>query len=66
MDRYDKSALSHHTFEKHFYRFKDKLLNYDIGIVQSVSPHALNKTEDYYIFETEADTKGLNRYKVAK
>jgi hypothetical protein len=66
MDRFDKSALSHHTFEKHFLKFNDKLLNYDIGIIKSVSPQSLDRTEDFYIFETEADTKGLNRYKVAK
>lgn len=49
IDKYDKSVLSHHTFDKHFYKFKDKLLNYDIGIVKSVGPHALFRLDDYYI-----------------
>ena len=62
---YDKSALSMHIYDKHPEAFDSKLSSYDFGIVKSVSPIELNRTEDSYIFKTEADTKGLNRYKVS-
>ena len=68
LSEYDKSALSYHTYDKHWDKLPDKLLNYEIGVVKTVSPSELERLEDYYIYETKADTKGLNtnRYKVAK
>ena len=65
ISKYDESALSNHTYEMHVENFNEKLLNYDFGIVKKVSPQNLNRSEDYYIYKTKADTKGLNRYKVA-
>ena len=61
---YEKSALSLHIFECHVDKFDDKLQNYNFGIVKHVSPSMLDKWEDYYIWKTNADIKGLNRYKV--
>jgi len=66
MHEYDKSALSYHTYDKHWDKLPDKLNNYDIGVVKSVSPSALERLEDYYVYETKADLTGLNRYKVLK
>jgi hypothetical protein len=65
INSYDKSALSMHIHDKHPEAFDSKLSSYDFGIVKSVSPIQLNRTEDSYIYKTEADTKGLNRYKVS-
>ena len=66
MKRYDLSALSHQIYDKHVDKFNDKLLNYDIGIIKSVSPHDLDRQEDFYIYSTKAETMGLNRYKCAR
>jgi len=66
LNSYDKSALSFHTYDKHYDKFPDKLNNYEIGIVKMASPNALERLEDYYIFQTRADSIGLNRYKVTK
>ena len=65
INNHDKSALSMHVYDKHPENFDKKLLNFDFGVVKSVSPMQLNRVEDSYIFKTEADTKGLNRYKVS-
>ena len=54
-----------HIFDKHPEHFDKKLLNFNFGVVKSVSPPNLDRAEDYYIYMTEADTKGLNRYKVS-
>ena len=64
--KYDKSALSMHIYDKHLEHFENKLLNYDFGVVKHVNPTALDRAEDFYIFVTEADLKGLNRYKLSK
>ena len=53
-----------HIYEKHLSHFEKKLENYDFGIVKHVTPMQLDRVEDSYIFKTEADIKGLNRYKV--
>ena len=66
LSKYDKSALSLHVFENHFDQFGHKLNNFDFGIVKHVSAVKLDRMEDFYIFQTKADTKGLNRYKVSK
>jgi hypothetical protein len=66
LSQYDKSALSYHIFDKHPDSFPDKLLNYDFGVVKKVSPQNLDRVEDFYIYNTVADEKGLNRYKVAR
>ncbi len=62
----DQSALSLHIRDKHPDYFSDKLLNFDFGVVKQVVPSKLDRAEDFYIFNTNADIKGLNRYKVAK
>ena len=66
VSKYDNSALSYHTYDKHIEKFPEKLLNFEFGIVKQVSPQNLDRVEDYYIYNTNADIKGLNRYKVAK
>ena len=64
---YDQSALSMHIKDKHTeLDFSNKLNNYSFGIVKHISPDKLDRCEDYYIYETCADSQGLNRYKVAK
>jgi hypothetical protein len=66
LSKMDESALSMHVYDKHPEYFQDKLLCFDFGVVKHVNPIQLDRVEDYYIFMTEADTKGLNRYKVTK
>ena len=63
-NEYEKSSLSMHTFEKHIDNFEKGLNNFDFGIVKKTSPCSLDKWEDYFIWCTNADFKGLNRYKV--
>ena len=60
----DKSALSMHVYDKHTDVFGDKLDSYEFGVVKHADPTNLDRVEDYYIYNTEADVKGLNRYKV--
>ena len=55
-----------HIYEKHLEHFQDKLNCFDFGVVAQISPMNLNRREDYYIYKTDADTKGLNRYGVTK
>ncbi len=62
----DKSALSHHIYENHLEKFDLKLENFNFGVVKKVCPRQLDRVEDYYIYCTDADTKGLNRYLVTK
>ena len=64
--KYDQSAFSMHIFEQHPDFVNEKLNNFDFGIVKHVAPMQLDRSEDYYIFQTEADIKGLNRYKAVK
>jgi hypothetical protein len=61
---YEKSALSAHIYDCHVEKFNEKLNNFNFGIVKMVAPSRLDKAEDYFIWATEADSKGLNRYKV--
>ena len=65
-DNYEQSALSLHIMDKHPDSFNKKLDCFDFGVVKKSCPKNLNRCEDYYIFTTNADTVGLNRYKVAK
>ena len=46
--------------------FENKLENYNFGIVKHAAASRLDRLEDSYIYSTDADTKGLNRYKVIK
>ena len=62
----DQSALSHHIFEKHLENFDHKLDNFKFGVVRQVDPRQLDRVEDFYIFSTNADIQGLNRYLVAR
>ena len=66
ISEYDKSALSHHTFIEHRDKLTSKLHNFSFGIIKHCSPQHLNREEDFYIYATKAETKGLNRYKVVK
>ena len=50
-------------FVGHPEHFKDKLLNYDLGVIRSTSAMNLDRMEDYYVELTRADLS-LNRYKV--
>ena len=59
-----KSALSYHIWDKHREHFHCELDNFKAGIVKSVSPQELDRAEDFYVVATQADTMGLNRYKV--
>ena len=63
-DSYKKSALSYHTWDKHREHFHHKMDNFRAGIVKSTSPTGLDRTEDFYVVATKADTMGLNRYKI--
>lgn len=66
LSAYDKSAFSMHTYDKHIECFDKKLDNYEFGVVKHVASCRLSRAEDFYIYSTDADTKGLNRYKVMK
>ena len=66
LSKYDKSALSQHTYEKHPGVFPNKLFSYSFGVVKHVNAANLDRVEDFYVYSTQADTKGLNRYKVKK
>ena len=35
-----------------------------VGVVKTTSPGDLDRAEDFFVVATEADIKGLNRYKV--
>ena len=65
-NNFEKSALSMHIFNDHITNFDTKLKNYELGIIKQVKPCMLDRSEDYYIFKTQADLHGLNRYKVNK
>ena len=62
----DKSALSLHIFDKHPESIQYKLENFNFGICKAVNSMKLDRTEDFYIYKTKADTEGLNRYKVLR
>ena len=62
--KYKESALSFHCYDAHLGHFENKLKNYKLGIVKQIPPRNLNRLEDYYIYNTEADKISLNRYKV--
>ena len=63
-DLYEKSALAYHIWDKHREHFNLKLDNFRVGVVKSTSPGDLDRAEDFFVVATEADIKGLNRYKV--
>ena len=66
VSKVDQSALSNHTYEKHLEKFDLRLENFKFGVVRQVDPRHLDRVEDYYIFLTNADIDGLNRYLVAR
>ena len=61
--KYQKSALSHHIYKDHPQHIKEKLSNYRMGVIKSVSPANLDRAEDYYVEHFDAKLS-LNRYKV--
>ena len=63
--KYSQSALANHIYHDHIEYFDDKLKCYNFGIIKKVSPYRLDRLEDFYIWSTDADTIGLNRYKVS-
>ena len=63
---FEKSALSLHVHNDHVWDFGNKLGNFNFGIIKQVRPSALDRAEDFFIWETKADIVGLNRYKVVK
>ena len=63
---FEKSALSMHIYSDHVSDFTDKLFNYDLGIIKQVKPCMLDRTEDFFVWKTRADTIGINRHKVLK
>ena len=65
-NKFEKSALSMHIFNDHITNFDVKLKNYELGIIKQVKPCMLDRSEDYFIFKTQSDLHGLNRYKVTK
>ena len=58
--------MSMHIMDKHPEHFSEKLNNFNFGVVRVVSPMQLDRAEDCYIYITEADSLGLNRYKVSR
>jgi len=64
--KFEGSALSDHVFHKHLEHFDDKLNNFKLGIVKEVSPRLLDRTEDFYVYSTRAETQSLNRIKVRR
>ena len=61
---YKKSALAYHIWDRHREHFHQKLDNFRVGVIKSTSPGDLDRAEDFFVVATEADIKGLNRYKV--
>ena len=53
--KYKESALSFHCYDVHLGHFENKLKNYKLGIVKQISPRNLNRLENYYIYNTEAE-----------
>ena len=66
LDKVDKSALSMHIYEKHLEHFDKKLECFDFGVVKHVNLMKLDRVESYYIYMTDADIKGINRYIVTQ
>ena len=64
ISKFAESALSYHTHDDHLDKFPMKLANYSFGVLRHGHPMALARLEDYYVEGTQAETKGLNRYKV--
>ena len=64
-DSYTKSALSYHMYKDHHEWFDNRLMNYDLGVIKSISPMSLDRCEDYYLELTKAHLS-LNRYKVTQ
>ena len=66
LNRYDKSALSMHTFSDHPDSIEEGLGNYRVAILETTNAINLDRRESFYIWSTEADIRHLNRYKVKK
>ena len=60
---YEKSALSLHIYEDHPQHINRKLSNYNVGVIKSVNAANLDRAEDYYVENYNANLS-LNRYKV--
>ena len=63
---YMKSALALHVFENHLDLFSENLENFHLCIIKSTHPKELERAEDYFIWNTRADTIALNRNKPVK
>ena len=61
--RFKKSALSYHIYQDHPQFTSEKLSNYSMGVIKSVSAANLDRAEDYHVEHFNADLS-LNRYKV--
>ena len=60
---YTKSALSYHIHKDHHTHFDKKLSNYSLGVIKTTSGENLDRAEDFFVEQLNADLS-LNRYKV--
>ena len=61
--KYKKSALSLHIYKDHPQHISEKLSNYSMGVIKSVSAANLDRAEYCHVEQFNADLS-LNRYKV--
>ena len=61
--RPERSALSKHIQVDHPEMFHLHTDNYRVGILAHANPLALDRIENRFVIETDADTKHLNKYK---
>ena len=61
--RPERSALSKHIQVDHPEMFHLHTDNYRVGILDHANPLALDRIENRFVIETDADTKHLNKYK---
>ena len=59
----EKSALSKHFLVDHPEKLRFHTDNYRVVILAHSNPQSLDRIENRFVFETDADTKHLNRYK---
>ena len=59
----EKSALSKHFLVDHPEKLRFHTDNYRVGILAHSNPLSLDRIENRFVLETDADTKHLNRYK---
>ena len=60
---FKKSALSHHIYNDHREHVDKKLNNFSLGVIKQTLPVNLDRLEDFYVNDTNAELS-LNRYKV--